>query len=523
MVTAATVKEVRGGQAVAVLAFVNAAIMLLRFSEQCILARALGAGQRFDAYFIGQIVVLLGGQLTVAVTSAAVPIVVDAGESGDAAMRRLLLAMAGVLGVASVLIAVLSGPIIHLLGGRLNPESRLLARAILLWLLPATDGCIIAALLRAYWHAHRRFVIPGIGQLFMPLCTCAGAALLALGVWDLTYAAAVANVGVVVLLFVLSRPLMRSLPQVSSAGHYVERLKAFSKRFWTSLIPVGIALALMPAMIVVARSFAAHLVAGSVTAISLAASLGSIPAQFAAVSVGVVLLSQTALLKASGRIGDGARMIERALCNTAFVVTPAAVVLTLFSKQIVEVVFQRGAFDKAAVGLTASALGVYSFGVPFQAAVQVLTFALLAIAASRRVAIMAGVTLGTNVLLSRLLLPWGVAGLAGAFSLASCLDCVVLAWLLAKALPDLHVRSLLLRQGRILAFSVVAGEIGSVVARYLEPSHASLKLLVALVICGLVYLGINLLVSGPELKEIIGTARSQVSRLGRVEVLSAVE
>ena len=517
----------RAGQAVIVLAFVNAAIMLLRFGEQCMLARSLGAGQPFDAYFLGQIILLLGGQLTVAVSSAAVPLLIEAGEEAAAVTRSFVKTSAIVLAGLSLMVALVSTPLIQALGVKLDSPHRELARSILLWLTPATAAWILSSVLRAYWNAHRRFVTPGVAQLFIPLATCTGAALLALGMFNLRHVAAVANIGAAVLLIALWKPISSVPRRVADPS----RTALLTRKFATTLLPAGVGLALMPGMVVLARSFAARLVPGSVTAVSLAASLGSIPAQFAAVSVGVVLLSETALRKAAGKSGETARVIERALCNTAFVVLPSAVVLMLWSNEIVEIVFRRGAFDKAAVGLTASALSGFSFAVPFQSAVQVIMFALLALGASRSVALTSLLTLGIDAVLSRLLLGWGVAGLAASFSIASFVSCGIFVLLLLKASPELNLGSLLARNLRVAATAVAAGASAYLVTPHLHLTLPLPRLVAGLTLFGLVYFGANLVLGGAELREILGTARSRVERLrpaedlsdGQIEVLTAAE
>lgn len=516
--------EARTKQAVVALAAVNATIMLLRFTEQCLLTRALGAGRRLDAYFLGQVVLLLGGQVAVAVTSAAVPLLAEtAGHNLDVAARRMLLACTVFVVVSFSAIAALHVPIIGLLGGKLDPESMLLASTVFLWMQPAAAASILAGMLRAYWHAKRNFLVPGVGQLFVPVCTCGGAVFVALGLWDLRLAAASANIGALLLAGVLHRPLWGNLHAWSAEAAGSDLLKKVASRFGAALLPVSIGFALLPAMIAAARFFASSLPAGSVTAISLAAGLGSIPGQFAAASVGMVLLPQISLLKAAGRSRDAARVVERALCNMAFIATPCTVFLVLWSREVVEAVFKHGAFDKAAVELTASALTAYSFGIPAQAAMQVLVFALFAMLWTRHVACMAAITLVVNLLLSRFLLPFGVSGVASAFSLACLLDGAVLLCLLVKALPEMRVRALLFRHLSILVISVLAGGMGSVIARYLQSGRALLSLLVPLTLVAAIYLGVNLLVASPEMGEILAALRWRAGRRLGVEALSPVK
>jgi len=373
-------------------------------------------------------------------------------------------------------------------------------------------------LARGYWHAQRSFLIPGIGQLFVPLCTCAGAAFVSLGFWNLTYAAAAANVGALLLLFILGKPLFAEKEKLTTVD-----VKSMLAKFGTSFISVSIGLALMPAMVVIARRFAAFLAPGSVTAISLAASLGSIPAQFAAASVGTVLLSQASVLKAAGRLADRTKVIERGLCNTAFVAIPCAIAMLVWCKGIVGIVFQRGAFDKTAVDLTASALRCYSVAIPVQTAVQVLTFALFAIAGSRRVAFATVGTLAINIVLSAFLLRWGVAGVAGAFSLATFLNFIALLWLLKRSIPEFPLRHFLGRNLRMAITSVASAAAALVASNQVEVSSATLALSIALSVFGTSYLLLNLLLGAPEMHEIIGVLRLRVTTSGRVQVVEAAD
>jgi putative peptidoglycan lipid II flippase len=422
-----------------------------------------------------------------------------------------------------VLIAMLSTPIVHALGGKLDPASTRLARAVFLWLIPASAACILAAVLRAYWYAHRDFLLPGISQLFVPLSTCAGAGLVALGFWDLRRAAAIANVGAFALLFVLLRPLWRTVLAASAEVFSPRALWQFGGRFGVSLLQVTASLTMLPAMVAAARIFASSLLSGSVTAVSLAASVASIPGQFAAASLGIVLLPQTALWKAAGRTADAAYVVERALCNTAFVAIPCALVLALWSREVVDIVFQRGAFDRAAVSMTASALAGFSLGIPAQAGIQVLTFALFAMLGTRQVAMVAVATFSLNLLLSRALLSNGVLGIAGAFSFACLVNSAALLWLLARALPEFQLRRLLLRHLRILAISVVAGIAASVVALYVkaETGSAALAFAITLAFAAAIYLGGHLLLATPEMAEILDTLRLRFRRRPTAEVLSA--
>lgn len=485
--------------AVVILAAVTAAITLLKFVEQWILARALGAGQKLDAYFLGQIVILLGAQLAVAITSAAIPVLMTFEEPCRkvAARRMFLIIFAGAVAVLSVM-AALSGPIVGLLQGALDPCNARLAREVFLWLLPATGACLLAALLRAFWHANRDFFQPGMGQILMPLCTCGGALLVAVAGWSLQYAAAIANVGALLLVLLLYRPLLHARDEGFSTTY-----KELASKLGIALLPVAAALALIPAMVAECRTFASWLTPGSVTAISLAVSLAGIPGQLAAASIGMVLLPRASSLLVSGRNGDAARVVDRALRTTSFIVVPCAVLVLLRARELVEIVFRRGAFDIAAVHSTAVALAGFGVGIPALASMQVLTFALFATHKINQVGVSAIATLLANIALSRLLLHSGLIGLAVAFSLACFLNTGVLLYLLLAALPELRLTSLLSSISRVSAASFAAGCAGSLLVKYLGIGSAIASLAATIVFMGVLYFAISRLSGCSEITEIL--------------------
>jgi putative peptidoglycan lipid II flippase len=498
--------------AVVILAAVTTSMMLLRFVEQWLLARALGAGPGLDAYFLGQIVLLLGGQLAVAVTSAAIPILssIDERDRPAAARRLCRITIVWVAGLFALL-AGFSGPVVNSLQRSLDPLHARLAQQIFLWLLPATAACIVAALLRAYWHANRNFLLPGVGQLFVPLCTCGGAALVAIGVWNLRYAAAAANLGAILLAVLLYLPLLRR-GETSGSDRRI-KLAGIPRKFGAALIPVTASLALIPAMVAASRSFASWLAPGSVTAVSLAVSLASIPGQIAAASIGMVLLPQMAHFLVAGRTQDAARIVERSLRTTAFVVIPCAVFLLLRAPQAVDLVFRRGAFDTSAVHATAAALIGFTIGIPALASMQVLTFALLAARRTRQIAAVAFCTLLLNLLLTRCLLPFGLIGVAGAFSAACFFNAAVLLQLLVSALPQLALRPLLISHLRIVSIAAVACGLARALTMPWSAGSEPLLFIATLGLAAALYLALSRLEGSPELAELLTTVRLRHSRI----------
>ena len=114
---------------------------------------------------------------------------------------------------------------------------------------------------------------------------------------------------------------------------------------------------------------------------------------------------------------------------------------------------------------------------------------------------MAIVTFLANVMLSRLLLHFGLIGLAAAFSLACFLNTGVLLWLVLLALPELRLRSLLSSHLRVLSVSIAAGWAGSFLVKHLGIRSAIESFAATIILIGLLYLGISLVSGCPEIQE----------------------
>lgn len=119
----------------------------------------------------------------------------------------------------------------------------------------------------------------------------------------------------------------------------------------------------MQLYVVVDRSLGSALSAGTVAALAFADKLRQLPLQTAMYAVTTVAYPGLAAAAASG---DGKRLqavLGQALRMVAIVGLPVMVGLAVLSRPIVELVYQRGAFDAEATALTARVLVVFALGV----------------------------------------------------------------------------------------------------------------------------------------------------------------
>jgi putative peptidoglycan lipid II flippase len=479
--------------------------MLLRFAEQYLLARRFGPSKTLDAYFVAQVVIMVASQCAVAVTSAGVPIITARIHAGNQDVQEAdftIVACVLLVCIVSAVVLPLAAPLlVRLLGPGLDEGSRNLARFLLRCSVPAALLCTVAAALRAQWHARHDLLLPGVLQPLMPLISTCFAAGVAFDLLGIEWVPLGAGFGALLLALALAKPFFndaRSRAKLWSP--------AVAREFGSALFPVGLAMVLIPCMIAVGRVFASRLPIGNVSALSIAASLMSVPGQLAATSVGIAILPRTSAFFSNKQHSEAATLIERALRMTIFCAMPFSAVFALYPDRVVQIVFHGSSFNTGAVHLTSTALLGYSFGIPALGAMQVLVFALFASSAWRQVSGVTVLSLLVNILLS-IFLSRSILGLSASFSTSCCISSAILTTLLKRYFTHLSAGRLLLAAGKAAVTAVSAFGVVHLLGLYLFPQpnlRTSLLLLAASLIS---YFGIGILVCRPEIHELVSLVR----------------
>ncbi len=484
--------------AASVLGMATAMFMLLRFAEQYFLAARFGPSQTLDAYFVAQVLILFASQCAVAITSTGVPIITsrrvmpgnEAVAPADFTIALCILS----IGVGLGIVLICAAPwMVRIFGPGLDSQSSSLARLLFRCSVPAALLSVVAAGLRAHWHAQQKLVWPGILQLLMPLVSTCLAVLVALHLLGIEWVPLGAGAGALEFALALTKPFLRHSQAQGPRWSF-----PIARQFFVALLPVCLAMMLIPGMIAIGRVLASHLDAGNVSALSVAASLISIPGQIAATSIGIAILPRASSLFSNNDRTAAAALIERALRVTLFTATPFAALFWLYPDRIVRLLFHSASFDAHAVALTANALRGFSCGIPALAAMQVLVFALFASSAWRRVA---GVTV-FSFLLDVVLSRWfghSVLGLAAAFSVTCYVSTAVLMLLLRQLVTGLSPAHLLLSFGKAAAAAAVP--FGAV---YLAWHHRESQTILQVSLCCAGYIGFGALFCGEEVRELIG-------------------
>lgn len=199
------------------------------------------------------------------------------------------------------------------------------------------------------------------------------------------------------------------------------------------------------AQVLVERFLASGLDPGAISHLNFAQKIAQLP-MVLSLMIATVTLPLVSRAMAAGDLAGARRRVERDVTLAALVVLTGAAYVLAFAPQIVEVLFQRGAFDAEDTAATAAVMRVYALGLlghtlvgtlirPFFSAGRTTWYPLAAMAAGLLVTAVAGAALAG---------PHGAPGIAG----ANALGIAVTAGLLLRGLS---ARMIPLRTGRLLA------------------------------------------------------------------------
>lgn len=417
---------------------------LIGLIRQILVGRAFGTGADLDAFYAAQripeilFMLVAGGALA----SAFVPtftgfLARDERQrawrlaSGVINLVTLLLALAGLLAgtLAPALVA-------HVLAPGFPPEQQALTVSLLRVLLISSVIFGVSGLLMGILNAHQHFLLPAIAPSLYWLGMIAGVVLLAphFGIQGLAY-------GVV-------------LGAALHLGVQLPGLRGRGGRYWPALGlrdpavrqvarlmgPRVLGLGVVQVNFLVNAILASRMVEGSLSAITIAWQILTMPEVVIAQAVAIAALPTLSAQVARGELAEMRGTLATALRGILFLAVPASAGLLMLRTPIVRLLFERGEFTAQSTRLVAWALAGYSLGLIAHSVVEILSRAFYALHDTRTPVAIGAAAMALNVALSLLLaslfarvgwLPHG--GLALANSAATTLEMVgLIVWLRAR-------------------------------------------------------------------------------------------
>jgi putative peptidoglycan lipid II flippase len=484
---------------------------LLGFLRDMGVAAVLGAGPLADAYFAALQIpnlfrrLLADGALNTALAPAWLRLSAAGADRRSFAEQALGLMLLG-LAVLAALCAVFAPAVVHVLApgfsGERFDDAVLFLRLSLPYLVLAGLAAVIAGILNAQKKVAAAaagvvvFNVILLAALALVLALGTGASRLSGDVLSISFVAA----GAVQLLLVAAA--LRGSPDCPARIRL--RPTPAVTQFFAQALP-GVLAAGVPQFVLMAGALVASPSPAAVSWLYYANRLYELPLGVVSVAVASVLGPRVAASLLAQDRGAFADIQSRALQIALGLALPAALALIILAEPIVNVLFQRGAFDARDAAAVAGALAAMAAGLPGHVLEKVLGSVSFAHQDTRTPMWAALVGLASATVLAVLLFPkYAEVGVAAAIAVAGWAGAVILAVRLGRRGWLAVDRDVCGRLARIVLATLAMGVVVAAGNALLAPGSGASSLARAASLALLVLLG--LLVYGLALRA-LGIAR----------------
>ncbi|MEW1756975.1 lipid II flippase MurJ [Streptomyces cyaneofuscatus] len=433
----------------------------------------------------------------------------DTGEPGPDPVRELVAAtlprlcvllMAG----AALLMAGAPWVVAVLAPGLADPDlavdcTRLTAVTVLTF---GITGYFSAAL-----RAHRSF-LPPAGVYVAYNIGIIGMTLALHSVWGVRAAAAGVAVGSLLMILTQLPTLLRLLPLARPRlGRLRKRAARTAPLLGVAVLaPVVLFVVSRQSQVLVERFLASTLPAGAISHLNYAQKVAQMP-MVLSLMICTVTFPVVARAMADGNHEKARQRVERDLALAGMVVLLGTAVVLGYAPQIIEVLFQRGAFDTADTEATAQVMRVYAAGLLGHCLVGALSRPFFS---SGRPTWFPAFAMGTGLLVTMgagyaLTYRFGVAGIATANAVGISTTALLLLMGLGTRVVPIRARAVALSLGRLAGAALVAGAAGWAAAQLVP--DAVLSLAAGCVLVPAVFFLTGLALRSPEVVSLLALIR----------------
>ncbi|OWA26479.1 murein biosynthesis integral membrane protein MurJ [Streptomyces sp. CS057] len=314
-------------------------------------------------------------------------------------------------------------------------------------------------------RAHRSF-LPPAGVYVAYNLGIIGMTLALHAVWGVRAAAAGVAVGSVLMIltqlpvFLRLVPLAR--PRLPRCGRPVRRAARTAPPLGFALLaPVVLFVVSRQSQVLVERFLASTLPAGAISHLNYAQKVAQLP-MVLSLMICTVTFPVVAQAMAAGHREKARLRVERDLGLAGTVVLLGTAVVLGYAPQIIEVLFQRGAFDAADTASTAQVMRVYALGLLGHCLVGALSRPFFS---SGRPTWFPAFAMGTGLLVTTgagyaLTYRFGVDGIATANAIGISTTALLLLMGLGTRVVPIRTRAVALSLGRLTGASLAAGAAG---------------------------------------------------------------
>ncbi|URM33430.1 murein biosynthesis integral membrane protein MurJ [Cytobacillus firmus] len=415
-------------KAAGLLTFIAIISKLLGFGRELLMASYFGASATTDAFFVASIIpVLMFTAVGMAISTGMVPLYAEAKKRSKDEASEIV----SVLGTLFLIVAVVLTALFYLITPMVTQMiapgfdgEQLHLTNILTWImLPSFCFYVLSAIMTGILEYEKVFTPPAFGAI--PQNILVIMAIVFLSEFYGIYGIAIATLMGAVSQFLIQFPFIRKY-KVLRLNFNFKKHKNTIKDTAFAFAPIVIASIAYQLNAVVDRMIASGLPEGSVSALNYSNKLMFLPLSIILLSLITVIfpsIVDAAIAKGKQLAG----LIFSGMGAITLLGIPIVIVMLLESRNLVNIAYQRGAFDSTASSMTASAFFFYSFGMIFVALKEFLNRSFVALKQTKITMIGSIVSVLANIILSLVLAKFlGVGGIALATSIAMMLQTLYL-------------------------------------------------------------------------------------------------
>ena len=470
---------------------------ILGFGREMALGAVFGISYQTDAYLVAMSVpTVLFSNFFGPLQATTIPVYTRYLQEGKARARTLagsLFYSVAFLSLASAILGFIFAPcLVRILAPKFSGGTYALTVELARIMIPAIPFVALAPVIIAFFHSHRSFLLPA--AVGFPFNVILIFAILYFGSRYGITAVAMA------LVIALASQLLMLVPGLFRLKIIRWDNRGFDyagvKEIFILTVPVLIGLIGNDINLLVDRILASGLPEGSIAALGFASRLNSMPHALFGVTLLTVFYPQLSQLAVDNKIAEFRLCFERAAAAILFFLFPATVGFLILRRPIIQVLFEREAFDEYATTMTAIALLYYSLSLIAWALSGLINRAFYSLHDTKTPVKLTFISVAINIVLSLILVRYMAhAGLALATSIAAINAFFLGFYLLCNKIGGLNVNELLRSAGKIVSAALIMGLLVWFLNNQVSFLWSSVSgsrqaaILVVIIICGLfVYL-----------------------------------
>lgn len=271
-------------------------------------------------------------------------------------------------------------------------------------------------------------------------------------------------------------------------GHINLRDKNLSRMLYLS-IPVILGTSVNQINKLVDRTIASSITVGGISALVYANRLNLFIQGTFVLSVTTVMFPMVTKMASQNNIEGIKKVTMDAINGVTMLLVPISIGSMLFSTQIVDLIFGRGAFDIDAIQLTASSLFYYSIGITFFGLREILARTFYSLQDTKTPMINAAIGVAINIVFNIIFSKYlGVGGLALATSIAGICITLLMFISLRRKIGALGLKNFGISLMKVIFASIVMAVIAKGMFMYFDLIYnQNIALLIAIVSGAVVY------------------------------------